>query len=56
MIRAVYRAYAEAGSGAIYANTFGANRYKAAGCGRERGRFGSVLYLHGSDAGYIPLS
>ena len=33
MIRAVYRAYAEAGSRAIYANTFGANRLKLAGTG-----------------------
>ena len=33
MVRAVYRAYAEAGSQAIYANTFGANRLKLAGTG-----------------------
>ena len=33
MVRAVYRAYAEAGSQAIYANTFGANRMKLAGTG-----------------------
>ena len=33
MIRRVYRAYAEAGSQAIYANTFGANRVKLAGTG-----------------------
>ncbi len=33
IIRAVYRAYAEAGSQAIYANTFGANRHKLAGTG-----------------------
>ena len=33
MIRAVYRAYAEAGSQAVYANTFGANRQKLAGTG-----------------------
>ena len=33
MVRAVYRAYAEAGSEAVYANTFGANRMKLAGTG-----------------------
>jgi len=32
-VEAVHRAYAEAGSEVLYANTFGANRFKAARCG-----------------------
>ena len=32
-VAAVHRQYAEAGSRVVYANTFGANRYKAASCG-----------------------
>ena len=34
-VSAVQRRYVEAGSDVIYTNTFGANRYKAAGCGRS---------------------
>ena len=34
-VSAVQRRYAEAGSKVLYTNTFGANRYKAAGCGRS---------------------
>ena len=32
-VEAVHRAYVEAGSEVVYANTFGANRFKAARCG-----------------------
>ena len=32
---AIHRRYVEAGSRVLYTNTFGANRYKAAGCGRS---------------------
>ena len=32
-VKAVHRRYIEAGSRLLYANTFGANRYKAASCG-----------------------
>ena len=35
-IMSVHRQYSEAGSDIIYANTFGANRYKLAGCGQGR--------------------
>ena len=35
LVSAVHRRYAEAGSRVIYTNTFGANRYKTAGCGRS---------------------
>ena len=34
-VSAVQRRYAEAGSKVLYTNTFGANRYKAAGCGYD---------------------
>ena len=34
-VTGVHRRYAEAGSQVLYANTFGANRYKAAACGRS---------------------
>ena len=32
-VTAIQRSYIEAGSGVLYTNTFGANRYKTAGCG-----------------------
>ena len=34
-VTAIHRRYVEAGSRVLYTNTFGANRYKAAGCGRS---------------------
>ncbi len=34
-VSAVHRRYVEAGSRVIYTNTFGANRYKIAGCGHD---------------------
>ena len=34
-VAAVHRQYVEAGSRVLYANTFGVNRFKAAGCGRS---------------------
>ena len=34
-VSAIQRRYVEAGSRVLYTNTFGANRYKAAGCGRS---------------------
>ncbi len=34
-VSALQRRYVEAGSRVLYTNTFGANRYKAAGCGRS---------------------
>jgi hypothetical protein len=36
-VSAVQRRYAEAGAMVLYTNTFGANRYKAAGCGYSVG-------------------
>ena len=35
VMQGIHRAYVEAGSDIIYANTFGANRLKLRGCGRE---------------------
>ena len=34
-VTAIHRRYVEAGPRVLYTNTFGANRYKAAGCGRS---------------------
>ena len=34
-VTAIHRRYVEAGSRVLYTNTFGANRFKAAGCGRS---------------------
>ena len=34
-VAAIHRKYVEAGSRVLYANTFGATRFKAAGCGRS---------------------
>ena len=34
-VTAIHRRYVEAGSRVLYTNTFGANRCKAAGCGRS---------------------